>query len=112
MKRPHLNRKLVLEAPQAVSDGAGGLIEGWTKLGVVWAEVKPRTGRADDGEAGTLSKVALRITLRASPVGTSSRPQAGQRLREGTRLYRIDAVTLGDPGGRYLMCHTTEEVAA
>ena len=69
-------------------------------------------GGADDGEAGTLSKVALKITLRAAPIGASTRPQAGQRLREGTRVYSIDAVTLAHPGGRYVTCHATEEVAA
>ncbi|MGB0439873.1 MAG: head-tail adaptor protein [Paracoccaceae bacterium] len=112
MRRPRLNRALTLETPQAVSDGMGGLSEGWTPLGTLWAEVRARSGRVTDGEAGALSRSSMRITVRAAAMGAPDRPQAGQRLRSGARVFLIDAVTEYDATGRYLTCFAREEVAA
>ncbi|NJS38774.1 MAG: head-tail adaptor protein [Rhodobacteraceae bacterium] len=55
--------------------------------------------------------VPYRITVRAAPTGAVSRPKAGQRFREGTRLFPILAVTEADPYGRFLTCFAREEVA-
>lgn len=108
MTPPRLNRKLVLESPERIPDGAGGFSEGWQALGVIWAEVVPRTGReVTDG-----SRLSLKITLRAVPQGSASRPTAAQRFRDGARLYSIDAVTEADPAGRYLVCFAHEEAGA
>lgn len=106
-----LNRRLVLEAPSRVSDGAGGYDETWTALGTLWAQVKPRTGRLASGETGAVSVGAFRITVRGAPMGYSSRPEPGQRFRAGTRLFRIEAVTEEEPSGLYLICQCQEEVA-
>ncbi|MGB4908701.1 MAG: head-tail adaptor protein, partial [Tabrizicola sp.] len=51
-----------------------------------------------------------RITVRGTPTGSPSRPKAGQRFREGTRLFLIQAVTERDQFGRYLTCFAREEV--
>ena len=112
MKPIQLNRKLILEAPERVPDGAGGFSKGWTPLGELWAEVIARTGREKQGEAVPVSTVGYRITVRGAPVGASNRPLPDQRLREGARVFRILAVTERDPGGRYLTCFAEEEVAA
>ena len=110
MKVPHLNRALVLEAALRTPDGAGGFSEAWTALGTLWAEVLPGSGSDVLGEERMLSAVPYRVTVRGTPVGSPSRPQAGQRLREGTRLLLIQAVTERDPQGRYLTCFAREEV--
>jgi head-tail adaptor len=110
MKVPHLNRALVLEAALRTPDGAGGFSEAWTALGTLWAEVLPGSGSDVLGEERMLSAVPYRVTVRGIPVGSHSRPQAGQRLREGTRLLLIQAVTERDPQGRYLTCFAREEV--
>ncbi|WP_321832480.1 phage head closure protein [Thalassovita sp.] len=107
MTAPRLTRQLMLEDPLQVSDGAGGFTETWQALGTLWAEVAMRSGR----EAGGLSQARLKITLRAAPVGSSMRPRPDQRLREGARLYRIDAVHERPGSGRYLVCLAHEEVA-
>ncbi|MBN9887721.1 head-tail adaptor protein [Salipiger abyssi] len=112
MSGPHLNRQLVLEAPVRMPDGAGGLTESWSVLGTLWAEIRPRTGREANGEAGALAVGGFRITVRAAPQGHSNRPVPGQRLRQGGRLFRILTVTEHEPGGMYLICETREEVAA
>ncbi|MBY6115451.1 head-tail adaptor protein [Mameliella alba] len=106
-----LNRRLELEAPDRVSDGAGGFQEVWVALGTLWASVKPRTGRLTNGETGAVSVGAFKIVTRGAPQGHSSRPEPGQRFRMGTRVFRIEAVTEEEPGGLYLICQCQEEVA-
>ncbi|NJM83022.1 MAG: head-tail adaptor protein [Tabrizicola sp.] len=109
MKAPDLNRALVLEAAQRVSDGAGGYTESWAALGVLWAAVDPGTGRDVPGVEVTLASVPYRITVRAAPYGAPSRPKPEQRFREGARIFTILAVTERDPAGRYLTCFAREE---
>lgn len=104
---PQLTRRLLLEGPDRVADGAGGFSETWVPLGTVWAEVLPRTGR----DAAGLARMGYRITLRAAPQGAPSRPRPSQRFRDGARIFTIDAVTESDPGGRFLICFATEEGA-
>lgn len=106
-----LNRKLVLEDPQRMADGAGGFTQSWTALGEVWAQMHALNGRTADQEGGSLSLQRYRITLRATPQGSASRPRAGQRFRQENRFLRIEAVHEADPAGRYLRCLCIEEIA-
>jgi head-tail adaptor len=110
MTRPVLNRRLVLQEAQRVPDGGGGFRLTWVNLGAHWAEVKAGSGGEAAGEFVTLSKVPYRISVRAAQVGAASRPKPEQRFRDGTRLYRIHAVTEADERGRYLVCFASEEV--
>jgi len=112
MKQVQLNRKLVLEAPERVADGAGGFSVTWVALGEVWAEVTARTGREKAGEATPISTMGYRIVVRSAPVGAASRPRPEQRFREGARLFRISAVAESDGAGRYLTVYADEEVVA
>lgn len=109
MTAPVMNRALTLEAPVIVPDGAGGYAKSWAVRGVLWAEVRPGTGRDTAGEDVTLSTVPYRITVRAGPVGAPSRPVPEQRFREATRVFRILAVTEQDNDARYLVCFAREE---
>src|SRR6056297_1513239 len=111
MGRVHLNRQLVLEAPERVADGAGGFTEAWMGLGTLWAELVARTGRERSGESAPVSATGYRITVRAAPEGAAMRPRPGQRFREGTRVFRIEAVAERDAGARFLVCFAEEEVA-
>jgi len=110
MNAPHLNRALELEAVVRTPDGAGGFSEVWSALGTLWAEVLPGSGNDTLGEERMLSAVPYRVTVRGANVAAPSRPKAGQRFREGTRLFLIQAVTERDPGGRFLTCFAREEV--
>ena len=112
MAMPNLTRRLTLEEPVATPDGAGGLVESWAPLGELWAELRPGTGGERAGSAFALARAPYRITVRSAPTGSPSRPQPNQRFREGTRLFRILAVSDRDDGGRYLTCFSVEEVAA
>lgn len=111
MSAPNLRRRMVLETPDRVPDGAGGFVEGWQPLGEVWTEVTPMPGREVAGGLASLSQSRLRIVLRAAPEGSTMRPRPDQRLREGARIFTILAVSESDPAGRYLTCLTREEVA-
>lgn len=112
MTAPRLNRRLVLEEAQRVPDGAGGWVLDWVDRGALWAAVDASAGRERAGEFLTVSAVSCRITVRGAPQGAPSRPKPEQRFRDGTRVFRITAVTESDPGGQYLTCFAQEEVVA
>lgn len=112
MRAPTLTRRLVLESVTRNADGAGGFVESWMPLGELWAELRPRSGGERDREDVGVSRLDVKVTVRAAPVGSSQRPEAGQRLREGSRIFRILAVTEPDLAGRFLTCLAREEVAA
>ena len=109
MERPLLNRRLTLEAPQRVPDGAGGYTETWLALGEVWAAVDPARGREAARDTLGLSTQRVQVTLRAAPPGRPSRPKPGQRFREGGRVLRILAVAQADAQARFLVCDTVQE---
>ncbi len=109
MNAPRLNRQLVLEAPDVLSDGAGGYVKGWAPLGVLWADVRAGSGRETAQSGAPVSRVAYRVVVRAAPVGHAQRPAAQQRFREGARIFTIEAVAEHDPEGRYLTCFVQEE---
>lgn len=111
MSLPRLTQALILEAPERVSDGAGGYAQGWIVIGSLWAEITPRSGREATSGGAPVSRTAYRIVVRGAPFGTPERPQPEQRFRQGTRVFTIQAVVERDPEGRYLTCFAQEEVA-
>lgn len=107
-----LTRKLVLEVPHSIPDGAGGVVVTWVSRGTLWANVQARSGREDFIAGQPLPRVRYRILVRAAPVGSASRPQAEQRLRDGTRVFNILAVSEQDIAARYLEVLAEEGVGA
>lgn len=112
MKKPQLNRKLLLEAPVRIADGAGGYTETWQALGTVWAEITARSGSKRQVAGVPVSRVGYRIVVRGAPEGAAMRPSPDQRFTEGSRRFVIRAVADRDPRGQYLTCFADEEVAA
>ena len=106
---PTLNRRLTLETLERVADDAGGYTETWQGLGNLWAEVRPGTGRESHLSGLPVSVVPATVAVRAAPPGALSRPEAGQRFRDGGRVYRIVSVAEADPRARFLKCVTREE---
>jgi head-tail adaptor len=109
MSAPRLNRQLVLETPDVLSDGAGGFVQGWVPLGILWGAVTARTGRETALSGAPVSTMAYRVIVRGAPMGSDRRPAAQQRFREGDRIFTIQAVAEHDPDGRYLACFVNEE---
>lgn len=112
MSAPRLDRRMVLEAPLRVADGAGGFDLTWGVKGVLWAALTPGSGREAAGEEVLVAQTPYRITVRGAPVGSGARPKPEDRLRDGTRVFTILAVTEADARGQYLTCFAREEVPA
>ncbi|GGX47925.1 tail protein [Tateyamaria omphalii] len=111
MKPPRLNRRLTLESPSRLPDGAGGFTERWMPLGVLWAELTARTGRETVVTGAAASAVPYAVVVRGAPVDHPERPVPEQRFRDGNRVFHIRSVAERDPEGRYLICMADEEVA-
>ena len=105
----HFNRRLVLQTPTRVADGAGGFALTWVSEGVLWGEVVPGAGSDAAGVEVTPAKVPYRITVRGAVVGSPQRPRPDQRFADGERHFVILAVTERDPYGAYLTCFAREE---
>ncbi len=112
MRAPRLHRRLALEAEVVTPDGTGGFSRVWALRGHLWAEVAPGSGRESGGIEVPLSTQPFRITVRGAAQGVPSRPVAGQRFRDGSRVFAVLAVTERDTDGRYLVCAAREEVPA
>ena len=110
MTAPVLNRRFLLEAQDTQPDGQGGFEESWAALGTLWVELRGMTGRDRERETASLGVANFRITVRAAPFGSTERPVAGQRFREGARIFEILSVVDRDVEGRWLTCFCREEV--
>ncbi|MEO1549378.1 MAG: phage head closure protein [Pseudomonadota bacterium] len=108
MSAPELSRRLILQERVRSADGAGGQTGGWSDLGTLWAEVKPRRGREQAVGDRERSSVPVSVTVRAASPGAASRPRPDQRFADGPRLYGILSVTEQGPMGRYLVCACVE----
>lgn len=110
MSAPRLNRRLVLERAAGTPDGAGGRASAWVVAGTLWAEMTPQSGREVRIEAGAVARAGYRVRLRAAPVGSETRPRAGDRFLSGTRVFDILAVQDDGPEARFVICTVAEEV--
>lgn len=82
-----LRRRLVLEAPAEIGDGAGGVERTYETVATLWALVTPVSGRGDIVADNLGAMTRFRIVVRArSGIGTR------HRWRDGARVYRIVAV--------------------
>ena len=109
MKAINLSRSLILETPTRVADGAGGFALTWVTVGTLWGEVSAGSGSDKVGVEISLATVPYRITIRGAAVGSPERPKPEQRLRDGSRVFLILAVTERDADGLYLICFAREE---
>lgn len=100
-----LRQELRLEKSAVTLDETGALIEAWSEIASLWAQVEPMgPGQRLFGEQ-ELGEVTHRITLRGRTEISST-----MRFRKGTRLFQI--LTLHDPDetGRYLVARVREEI--
>ncbi|MHA7873876.1 head-tail adaptor protein [Roseivivax sp.] len=112
MSAPQLSRRVTLERRLTAPDGVGGQAGGWQALGTLWAEMTPRAGREGRGAGGTLARAGYRVTIRALPEGSASRPRVTDRLRLGGRVFEILAVQEADAAARYLVLTVEERAGA
>jgi SPP1 family predicted phage head-tail adaptor len=100
-----LRRRLLLEAPVEIPDGAGGQLRSFETIAAVWAQVEWLSGNERWRGERPEQAASHRVTLR-----WRADVDAGQRLRDGAQVFDIKAV--GDPDGarRRLVC-LVEEVS-
>jgi SPP1 family predicted phage head-tail adaptor len=98
-----LRRRLILEAPVATPDGLGGATQAYATVAALWAQVEWMSGD-ERWRAGRPEQFAThRVTLR-----WRAGLDAGQRLRDGARIYEIRAVDDPDGSRRRLICLVEE----
>ena len=94
-----LRRRLLLEAAVTTPDGLGGTTQVYETVAAVWAQLEWIAG-GERWRRGRPEQVAThRVTLR-----WRAGVDAGQRLRDGDRLFDIRAVADPDGGRRRLVC--------
>ncbi len=112
MTVPDPRTAFTLEGTQETPDGAGGVSEAWVALGTVWGELRGGNGSEGlQGEVG-VARSTHSILVRGTPHGAPSRPTVRQRLRRGSRVFRVVSVREADPAGRFLECQVVEEETA
>lgn len=81
-----LDRRLVLEAPVEVDDGAGGVTRGYQTAATLWAQLTPVRARPDVAADSLAALVTHRIVLRTPRTITTQ-----NRFRDGARIFRVVA---------------------
>lgn len=82
-----LNRRLVLEAPVEVDDGAGGVSVVYETAATVWASLKPLSARGNVAADNLGGLITHQIVIRAG-----REVMTRHRFRDGTRIFRVVAV--------------------
>lgn len=100
-----LRHRVVLEAPDRISDGGGGATVTWSTVAELWASIDPRSGGerlVGEGVAGGMSHViAVRYRSGVEPA---------MRFRLGSRRFEILASRDIDERRRVLVCDCREEL--
>lgn len=98
-----LRRRLVLEAAVATPDGLGGTTQAYDTVAALWAQVEFLSGREHWRRGRPEQAVTHRVTMR-----WRANVDAGQRLRDGERIFDIRAVADPDGSRRRLVCLVLE----
>ncbi len=94
-----LRHRLVLEAPERVDDGGGGVTLTWVQVATLWGAIKPLSGLevfAGDRLTGRLTH-EIRIRYRSGVT-------ADMRFRQDTRVFQIVASVDIEERHRWLRC--------
>lgn len=98
-----MRRRLVLEAPVPTADGLGGATLSFETVAALWGRIEWLSG-SERWRFGRPEQVAThRVTIR-----WRAGVEAGQRLRDGERVYEIRAAADPEDGRRRLICLVEE----
>jgi SPP1 family predicted phage head-tail adaptor len=101
-----MRQRLTLQQESRVADGGGGADLNWVDEKVLWAALKPLSGRETvQGEKLTVA-ATHRIVLRHDPAVT-----AEKRFLFGARIFNIRHVRSLDERGRFMEALAEEGVA-
>ena len=99
-----LRHGLVLEAASRFGDDAGSATVSWTPVAIIWAAMRPASGREVIDADGVSARVTHDIHIRWRADVT-----AAMRFRDGARVYLIRAVRDVDDRRRRLACSVEEQ---
>lgn len=99
-----LRHRLIIEAPDEVPDGIGGVTRTWTALATLWGEIEPLA--ADDG---LLADKRIGLVTHKIHVRHRLDVTVAHRFRLGSRVYAVRAVRDAEERGRFLECLCAEE---
>lgn len=99
-----LTARLMLEAPDDLDDGQGGVVPGWVAVTSLWGLVEPLTARPGEEANASTVRLTHRVTIRFRDDVTS-----GMRFGFRGRGLAVRAVRDPDEGRRYLVCECEEE---
>ncbi len=103
-----LNRRITIEQPVEIADGAGGLMRNWSAVATVWAEIIPqRTGGgeavfAEQIEAASTHRITLRYRSGITP---------DMRIQYDGRVFNIRQITNVEQANILLVIEAEEGVA-
>jgi SPP1 family predicted phage head-tail adaptor len=100
-----LDRRLVLEAPVEVADGAGGVVRHHEAVATLWAALIPLSGRAGIEAEANGATLTHRIVIRKGPAITTR-----HRFRLGARIFRIVSLREQDSRGRFVEIAAQERI--
>lgn len=98
MKPGRMNKRVTLQQPGGVPDGAGGMTEGYTDVATVWAEVEPLR----EEEVVASQRIEGRVTHR---VGMWYRPGVKEDMRLTFEGRALDIVSIIDPKEEHKELH-------
>ncbi len=87
-----LNRRVILQQRSTSQDSFGELLNTWTDLTTVWAEIQPLSGRELELAQKMSSEVTHRITIRYQSSLTDTRTVSTLRGIYKNRVFNILAV--------------------
>jgi len=98
-----LNARLALEAPSDLSDGQGGVGDGWTEVASLWGRIEPLRAIPTEQAGAAFAPVSHRVTIRYR----ADVAHAMRFVRRGRSLV-IRGVRDPDETRRYLICDCEE----
>lgn len=102
-----LSRRMALETRADQPDGAGGIVQVWTRRGEIWCALRPRAVREGDAAGRAALRQRWQVHVHAVP---GELPVPGARLRDDALVLRVLSVAVDgrDPGRA--ICVAEEEI--
>jgi len=93
-----LRKRVTLQQPNQVSDGAGGFTTTWSTVGTFWAKLTPKSA-SESSRADTLHGVSTHtLTFRTSAASTIT---SVMRVVHSSIPYKINGIPMVDDLSRF-----------
>jgi SPP1 family predicted phage head-tail adaptor len=100
-----MTARLVLFAPNDVSDGQGGVTRSWDEKAQFWGALRPLSQASDEVAGGETVRALFDIWLLMR-----RDIEAGMRLCLKARTFTVISTRDGDESNRFLICRCREEI--